>query len=267
MDYEDVIYAEQNGVGLITLNRPEKLNAARTRTVLELIDILDGAEKRDETRALVITGTGRAFCAGADLTAAPNPQDAAWVDAYGYRRIKGRPIGHWGAFASMLGHFPKPVIAAVNGIAAGGGLSIALGSDIRLASTEAKFISVFIRRGLPPDTGTSFHLPRVIGDSRALEMMLTGDEVDAVTAERWGLVNRLYEPAELLPAAIALGERIAHGPSVTLEVTKRLVRDQTHNGLDQQLQNEAWALSIDTEDKQEGRQAFVEHRPPQWKGR
>ncbi len=267
MDYEDVKYEEQNGVGLVTLNRPEKLNAARTRTVFEMLDILEVAGKRDEVRALVFTGSGRGFCAGADLTGAPTPEDAAMAEAVGYRRVRESPIGHWGVFISTLGHFPKPVIAAVNGVAAGGGLSIALAADIRIASTVASFISVFVRRGLTPDTGTSFHLPRIVGDSRALEMMLTGDAVDAATAERWGLVNRLCEPAELVPAAVALAERLAAGPSVVLELTKRLVRDQTHHGLDRQLQNEAWAFAIDTEDKAEGRKAFIERRAPTWKGR
>ncbi len=267
MQYEDLIYEETNGVGLVRLNRPEKLNAARARTVFELIDVIENAARQDSTRVLVVTGTGRGFCAGADLTSPATAEDAALAEAYGYRRTRERPIGHWGVLFGLLGHFPKPMIAAVNGISAGAGLSLALAADIRLASTEASFISIFVRRGLTPDTGTSFHLPRIIGDSRALEMMLTGDPVDAVTAERWGLVNRLHEPAELVPAAMALGARLAAGPSITLELTKRLVRDQTHTGLDQQLQNEAWAIGVETEDKGEGRKSFVERRAPEWKGR
>jgi 2-(1,2-epoxy-1,2-dihydrophenyl)acetyl-CoA isomerase len=267
MEYQDIGYEELGGVALVRLNRPEKLNAARTRTVFELIDALESAERRDAVRALVLTGTGRGFCAGADLTAGRNDDDAALAEAHGYRRVREGAIGHWGVLMSTLGHIPKPSIAAVNGIAAGAGLSLALGCDIRYASTEASFISVFVRRGLTPDTGTSFHLPRVIGDSRALEMMLTGDAVDAATAERWGLVSRLFEPEELLPGAMALGGRIAAGPSVTLELTKRLVRDQTHGGLNQQLQNEAWAIGVGTEDKAEGTRSFVERRVPEWKGR
>lgn len=267
MDYQDVKYEEQNGVALLTLNRPEKLNAARARTVYEMLHVLERADRNDDIRALVITGSGRAFCAGADLTSAPSPEDATLADEFGYRRIRESPISHWGTFISTLGHYRKPVIAAVNGIAAGGGLSISLAADIRIGSTEASFISVFVRRAMTPDTGTSFHLPRIIGDSRALEMMLTGDAIDAVTAERWGLVNRLVEPAELMPSAMALAERLASGPSVVLELTKRLVRDQTHQGLDRQLQSEAWALTVDSEDRAEGRSAFLERRPPAWKGR
>jgi enoyl-CoA hydratase/carnithine racemase len=159
------------------------------------------------------------------------------------------------------------VIAAVNGVAAGAGLSLALATDIRIASTDARFISIFVRRGLTPDTGTSFHLPRLIGDSRALEMMFTGDPVDAATAERWGLVNRVIEPADLMPHVLELAGRIAAGPSITIELTKRLVRDLTHTNVDRQLQNEAWAIGIQTEDKAEGGKAFRERRDPRWTGR
>jgi len=267
LDYEDIIFEARGGVGLVTLNRPEKLNAARARTVFELIDVVERAARSDATRVLLVTGTGRGFCAGADLVTGASPDDAELAETTGYRRVKAGAIGHWGVLFSLLGHFSKPVIAAVNGIAAGGGLSLALAADIRLASAEASFISVFIRRGLTPDTGTSFHLPRIIGDSRALEMMFTGDPIDAATAERWGLVNRVYAADELLPGAIALAERLAAGPSITLELTKRLVRDVTHDGLDRQLQNEAWAMSIQTEDKAEGVRAFGERRAPIWRGR
>lgn len=267
MTYEDIIYELNGGVGLVTLNRPDRLNAARPQTVLELIDIVERAARLDETRVLVLTGAGRAFCAGADLVTRPSPDDAALVEAAGYRRVKEGAIGHWGVLFSLLGHFPKPLIAAVNGIAAGAGLSLSLAADIRLASTEASFISVFVRRGMTPDTGTSFHLPRIIGDSRALEMMFTGDAVDATTAERWGLVNRVYTANELVPAAVALAERLAAGPAIALELAKRLVRDVTNDGLDRQLQNEAWAMSVQTEDKAEGVRAFVERRPPKWTGR
>ena len=267
LEYEDIIFELRGGVGLVTLNRPERLNAARARTVFELIDAVEHAARSDETRVLVVTGAGRGFCAGADLIAGTSPDDAELAETTGYRRVKEGAIGHWGVLFSLLGHFPKPLIAAVNGVAAGGGLSLALAADIRLASTEASFISVFVRRGLTPDTGTSFHLPRIIGDSRALEMMFTGDPVDAATAERWGLVNRVYAADQLVPAAIAFAERLATGPSITLELTKRLVRDLTHDGLGRQLQNEAWAMSIQTEDKGEGVRAFGERRAPQWTGR
>jgi 2-(1,2-epoxy-1,2-dihydrophenyl)acetyl-CoA isomerase len=269
VELQDVRLDERSdGVWVITLNRPERLNAMRQRTVHELLSIIERAARADEAKVLVITGEGRGFSSGADLMGGGSAEEAAeMTEADGYRRMREGPIGHWGVFFSALNHFPKPYIAAVNGVAAGAGLSLALAADIRIASAEARFISVFVRRGLTPDTGTSFHLPRLIGDSRALEMMFTGDAVDAETAERWGLVSRVVAPEELMPATLALGSRIAAGPSVTIELTKRLVRDLSHRDLDRQLQNEAWAIGIQTEDRMEGGKAFRERREPRWTGR
>jgi 2-(1,2-epoxy-1,2-dihydrophenyl)acetyl-CoA isomerase len=269
MTNEDLLLDERpDGIWTVTLNRPERLNAMRARTVHEFIPIVERAATSDEAKVLVITGAGRGFCSGADLLGGDSPEDTAkMTDAGGYRRMREAPIGHWGVFFSALNRFPKPTIAAVNGVAAGAGLSLALTADIRIASTEARFISVFVRRGLTPDTGTSFHLPRLIGDSRALEMMFTGDAVDAETAERWGLVSRVVPPDDLMPAALDLAGRIAAGPSVTIELTKRLVRDLSHRDLDRQLQNEAWAIGVQTEDKGEGGRAFRERREPRWTGR
>jgi 2-(1,2-epoxy-1,2-dihydrophenyl)acetyl-CoA isomerase len=269
VDYQDLIFDPRpDGVWVVTLNRPERLNAMRQQTVHEMLGILERASRVDEARVLVITGTGRGFSTGADLLGGGSPEEAAKLtESDGYRRMREGAIGHWGVFFSTLGHFPKPVIAAVNGISAGAGLSLALAADIRIASTAAQFISVFVRRGLTPDTGTTYHLPRLIGDSRALEMMFTGDAIDAATAERWGLVSRVVQPEELMDAALSLAERIAAGPSVTIELTKRLVRDLTHRDLDRQLQNEAWAIGIQTEDRAEGGKAFRERRDPKWTGR
>jgi 2-(1,2-epoxy-1,2-dihydrophenyl)acetyl-CoA isomerase len=269
VDQQDLTLDERgDGVWTVTLNRPERLNAMRARTVYEFLPILERGAAADDCKVLIITGEGRGFCSGADLLGGDSQEETAkMVEASGYRRSREGAIGHWGVFFSALNHFPKPVIAAVNGVAAGAGLSLALTADIRIASTEARFISVFVRRGLTPDTGTTFHLPRLIGDSRALEMMFTGDAVDAETAERWGLVSRVVPPDDLMPAALDLAGRIATGPSVTIELTKRLVRDLTHEGIDRQLQNEAWAIGVQTEDKAEGGRAFRERRDPRWTGR
>jgi 2-(1,2-epoxy-1,2-dihydrophenyl)acetyl-CoA isomerase len=258
-------------VAIVTLIRPERLNALNPVLVHELLDIVERGARDDEVRVLLVTGAGRAFCAGADLLASAEERDHdIELDARdGYRRMIQGPIGHWGVLYSALGHFPKPYIAAVNGVSAGAGFSLSLAADIRIASTEARFISVFMRRGLVPDTGTSYHLPQLIGRGRAIEMMLTGDEVDAATADKWGLVNRVVEPDELMPEALKLATRLAQGPTVTIEMTKRLVDDLTREGLDRQLQNEAWAgtrLAL-TEDSGEGRKAFLERREPRWTGR
>jgi 2-(1,2-epoxy-1,2-dihydrophenyl)acetyl-CoA isomerase len=269
--YENLLYDLTDGVVLVTLNRPERLNALNPVLVHELLDVVESTERDDAARVLVVTGAGRAFCAGADLaaTAEERELDQELDERDGYRRMLQGPIGHWGVLFSALGHYPKPMIAAVNGVSAGAGFSLALAADMRIASTEARFISVFARRGLVPDTGTSYHLPQLIGRARAIEMMLTGDEVDAETADRWGLVNRVVEPADLLPETLRLAGRLAQGPTVALELTKRLVNDQTRRELDVQLQNEAWAgtrVAL-SQDSGEGRAAFLERRAPNWTGR
>jgi 2-(1,2-epoxy-1,2-dihydrophenyl)acetyl-CoA isomerase len=270
-DFEQLEFELEASVALITLNRPERLNAISPTLVHELLWVVEQTARDDEVRVLVFTGAGRGFCAGADVaaTAEERAADAQLDERDGYRRMLQGPIGHWGVLYSALGHHPKPIIAAVNGVSAGAGFSLALAADIRIASTEARFISVFMRRGIVPDTGTSYHLPQLIGRGRAIEMMLTGDAVDAVTAERWGLVNRVVEPDQLLPEAMTLARRLASGPTVTVELTKRLVSDITRGGLDLQLQNEAWAgtrVAL-SEDRQEGMRAFLESREPRWVGR
>lgn len=271
LDYKNLILTRQDGVVLVTLNRPERLNAISPQLVHELLHVVETTRENDDDHVLVITGAGRGFSAGADLqaTVEERDEDVQLDERDGYRRMLMGPIGHWGVLYSALGHYPKPYIAAVNGVSAGAGLSLSLAADIRIASTEARFISVFMRRGLVPDTGTSYHLTQLIGRARAIEMMLTGDEVDAVTAERWGLVNHLVEPDQLLPEAMKLATRLSKGPTVTVELTKRLVNDLTRDGFDRQLQNEAWAgtrLQY-SEDSGEGRNAFLERRAPVWKGR
>lgn len=267
MDYKNLILEQRDGIVLVTLNRPEKLNALSPVLVYELIDVTERVNRDEETKVLVITGAGRGFCAGADLSVTEDYTE--YRENAGYRWIEEEPIGHWGRLFGQLGSLRKPYIAAVNGIAAGGGLSLALAADIRIASTEAGFCAVFIRRAITADTGASFHLPRLIGPARALEMMLTGDVIYAHDAERWGLANRVVEPAQLMPETLALAERLAKGPSLTIELTKRLVTDQFRLGLMQQLQNEAWAGSVigRSEDTKEGTQAFLEKRAPVWRGR
>lgn len=271
MEYRDLIRVDDDGVCTVTLNRPDRLNAINPNLLHELLHVVESTANDDATKVLVITGTGRGFCAGADLAATAEEREADRLldERDGYRRMVQGPIGHWGVLYSALGQYPKPMIAAVNGVAAGAGLSLALAADIRIASTLARFIAVFVRRGLPPDTGSTYHLTQYLGRARAIEMMLTGDEVNAETALSWGLANRVVEPDALLEEAQILARRLASGPSVMLEITKRIVNDITREGLDRQLQNEAWALTRVqlSEDAGEGRASFLEGRAPRWTGR
>jgi 2-(1,2-epoxy-1,2-dihydrophenyl)acetyl-CoA isomerase len=271
MDYEYLRFELVDGVALVTLNRPERLNALSPGLVHELLDVVETTQHSDDVRVLVLTGEGRGFCAGADVLASAEEREAdkELDERDGYRRMLEGPIGHWGVLYSALARYPKPIIAAVTGVTAGAGLSLATVADIRIASTAARFIAVFIRRGLVPDTGTTWHLPQLIGRGRAIEMMMTGDEIDAATADRWGLVNRVVEPEALMEDAMALAGRLASGPTVAIELTKRLVNDVTREGFDRQLQNEAWAGTrvAGSEDAGEGMRAFAEQREPEWTGR
>ncbi len=270
MTYSDLKYELSNGVALVTLNRPEKMNAMGPRLVHELLDVLESSRHDDAVKAMVITGAGRGFCAGADVSGGADARRLSEKldEADSFRRHKTAPIGHYGVLFSALNDYPKPIVAAVNGAAAGAGMSLALACDIRLASSNARFISAFVHRAISPDTGSTFYLPQMIGKGRALELMYTGEPLSAADAERYGLTNRTLDPESLVEEAIALAEKIARGPSLAIELTKRLVNNQATT-FDMQVEREAWGLSItsDSEDRQEGIDSFLEKRPAQFRGR
>ena len=270
MTYQDLTLETRNQVAIITLNRPEKMNAMGPRLVHELLDALQSTRHDDGVKAMVITGAGRGFCAGADVSGGREAQELSRQldEADSFRRHREAPIGHYGVLFSTLNDYPKPIVAAVNGAAAGAGMSLALACDIRLASTSARFISAFVHRAIVPDTGSTYHLPQMIGKGRALELMYTGEPLSAPDAERYGLINRTLDPETLVDEAIALAERIARGPSLAIELTKRLVNNQA-SSFDMQVEREAWGLSItsNSEDRQEGIDSFLEKRPAQFRGR
>ncbi|MXX48617.1 MAG: hypothetical protein F4Z38_10005 [Chloroflexi bacterium] len=270
MGYEDLTLEIQNHVAIVTLNRPEKMNAMGPRLVFELLDVLESTRHDDEVKSMVITGSGRGLCAGADVTggAAMRKLSDELDEASGYRRHKEAPIGHYGVLFSTLNDYPKPIVAAVNGAAAGAGMSLALACDIRLASTNARFISAFVHRAITPDTGSTYYLPQMLGKGRALELMYTGEPLNASDAERYGLVNRVLDPESLVEESIALAEKIARGPSLAIELTKRLVNNQAST-FDMQVEREAWGLGVtgESEDRQEGIDSFLEKRPAQFRGR
>ncbi|WP_215456244.1 enoyl-CoA hydratase/isomerase family protein [Streptomyces sp. ATCC 21386] len=257
-------HATDNAVSWITLNRPEAMNAITPDQRERLIRLLFDASADPAVRAVVITGTGRGFCAGADLRGSTTdggervPGDVARVIRLGAQRL----------IAAVL-DCEKPVIAAVNGTAAGIGAHLALACDLVLAAEEARFIEVFVRRGLVPDGGGAYLLPRLIGPQRAKELMFFGDALSAADAERLGLVNRVVPAQDLEKTARAWADRLAAGPTRSLAATKHLVNTSLETDRATAFAAEAAAQEINmaTADAQEGVASFVERRTPRFEGR
>lgn len=224
--FETITLAVDRGVALLTLNRPDKLNAYNTTMMRELIAAFDLTDADDAVRAVVVTGAGRAFCAGADLSAGKATFD---YEARGGADREARMVdGQWrdggGQLTLRIFDSLKPVIAAVNGAAVGVGVTMQLAMDIRLASTEARFGFVFARRGLNPEAASSWFLPRLVGLQTALEWCYTGRLVPAEEARERGLVRSLHPPEELLPAALALAQEIADNAApVSVAMTRQLL--------------------------------------------
>jgi len=263
MSYDDItLEKRESGVALLTLNRPQQLNAVRWHSWDEIEDALDKLAQDDRVSVLLITGTGRGFCAGADLAAAEPPSDPKAIS-----RAKRLSIRYGGA-ARILA-WPKPTIAAVNGIAAGAGLSLCLACDIRIAGAAARFSAIWSRRALIGDFGATYFLPRVVGMAKALELMYTGDIIDAQEALRIGLVSRVVDDDELMPQTLALAERLGRGAVLAQELIKRLAYRQWRADLDDQVPLEEFyqrTYCLDSEDAQEGKRAFLEKREAQFKG-
>ncbi|TAK30007.1 MAG: enoyl-CoA hydratase/isomerase family protein [Chloroflexota bacterium] len=264
MEYQELLLKHEGAVAVVTLNRPDVLNALSPRLMLEFVDVLETTAKDNGTRVLVVTGAGRGFCSGADLAALESgglDSDQRWLNL--------EPVSYFGLIAKTLGQYDKPVIAAVNGVAAGAGFAITMGCDIRIASETARFSAIFVKRALAPDTGASYYLPRLVPMSRAAEMLLTGDLIDVQEAERIGLVSRIVPADQLLTSAMDLAGRIAAEAPLAVELAKKAMRRSLSNTLDAQLDYEGWAqgICLNSRDAQEGRRAFLEKRPPQYEGR
>jgi enoyl-CoA hydratase/carnithine racemase len=264
MTYADIRVEKKDGIVLLTLNRPDKLNAVTWNSWWEIIQAVERLGEDDEDKVLVVTGSGRGFCSGTDLAAAAAGTGEPPPGASRSERLRSRFLGGAAVLAC-----PKPSIAAVNGVAAGAGLSLSLACDIRIASQEARFSAIWARRALVPDVGCSYLLPRIVGISKALEMMYTGQMIDAQEALAIGLVSQVVPAEELMPTAMALAERIAKGPPIALELTKRLAYRGWREEMESQTEYEEYLqrLCIESEDVQEGVRSFLEKRDPVFKGR
>ncbi|GAB2936199.1 enoyl-CoA hydratase/isomerase family protein [Streptomyces heilongjiangensis] len=259
-----ILHATDNAVSWITLNRPEAMNALTPDQRDRLVKLLSDASADPAVRAVVITATGRGFCAGADLRGgAARPAERVAGDVARTLRLGAQRL-----VAAVL-DCEKPVLAAVNGTAAGLGAHLALACDLVLAAEEARFIEVFVRRGLVPDGGGAYLLPRLIGPRRTKELMFFGDALSAADAERLGLVNRVVPAADLEKTARAWAERLAAGPTRALALTKHLVNASLDADRATAFAAEAAAQEINmtTADAQEGVASFVERRAPRFEGR
>jgi 2-(1,2-epoxy-1,2-dihydrophenyl)acetyl-CoA isomerase len=262
--YEQISVEREGDVATVTLTRPDKLNALTAVMSDELMGAFAGFRDDPGVRAVVVTGAGRGFCAGQDLT--------EFESAYrsGERPdIEEHLARSYHRLIPLMVTTRQPVIAAVNGVAAGAGLSLAAACDIRIASEEARFTQAFVKIGLVPDSGGTWLLPRVVGPAKALELSITGEVVDAAEALRIGLVNRVI-PAPLFAAEVSeYAARLASLPTAAIAATKELLRDSVGSNLEQALAREARAQTRmgQTEDHLEGVEAFAEKRPPRFRGR
>ena len=263
---ETIIYERRGPVAVLTLNKPDRLNALGAAMRAEVEAVLEAALADDAVRALVLTGAGRGFCSGADLTGAavmaerpPEPKDQAErLDEMGW-------VGRW---ATMWARFDKPVVGAINGVAAGAGASLAMACDLRIASEAASFALAFGRVGLVPDSGATWFLPRLVGEAKAAEIALLGDPVPAAEALGLGLVGSVVPAEGLATAARSVAARLAAGAPKAIALTKRALATSWDRDLESALAYEAHLQDMAgrTADHAEGMAAFLEKRPPRFSG-
>jgi enoyl-CoA hydratase/carnithine racemase len=260
--YEHILVSEAEGIATITLNRPEKLNAFIGHMRRDLADALEHAGSNRAIRVVIITGAGRAFCAGGDVAFMAELMERRDTDEF--ERILGAGRRVIGAIRSMT----KPVIAAVNGPAVGAGFNLALACDLRIASTNATFSQSFAKIGMHPDWGGTYFLPRLVTPNKACELFFLGDTIDATEALRLNIVNRVVAPEELETATLELAQRLRAAPPIALAAAKQAIYESGGADLDEMLrfETEAQVRCFESDDGHEGVRAFFEKREPRFTG-
>lgn len=261
---EDLVFTTAGRIATIRLNRPAKSNAFTREMIDDWHRALVECRDNDEINVVVLTGTGsKAFCAGGDVGRMRDPADLTPLGR------KQKLFDHIHRIPLVLEDMDKPFIVAVNGAATGAGMDMALMGDIRFAAESARFGETYVKLGLVPGDGGAYFLPRLVGIPKALELMWTGDLIDAQEALRLGIVNRVLPDEELMPATYAFAERLAHGPTLAIRMTKRAIyqsaRQDLRSALD--LISSHMGVITTTEDHQEAVKAFAEKRRPEFKGR
>jgi len=257
--YDTITIEKRGAVAVLTINRPDKLNALNKQVHTESVAALDELRNDTSIRVLVITGSGeKSFVAGADISEFEGQTPVTQRDQFNERTL-----------FNTIDSFPKPVIAMVNGFCLGGGNELAMACDIRMASENARFSQPEINLGIMCGGGGTQRLPRLIGEGRAMELALTGDMIDAATAERFGLVNHVFPSDQLEAETMKLAEKIAEKAPIALQLSKEAVKFASRSNMDEGLRREVdlFAICFSTEDKKEGVAAFLEKRKPEFKGR
>jgi enoyl-CoA hydratase/carnithine racemase len=260
--YEHILVSEAEGIATITLNRPDKLNAFIGHMRRDLAEALEHAGSDRNVRVVIITGAGRAFCAGGDIAFMAALMERR--DSDEFERILGAGRRVIGAIRSMT----KPVIAAVNGPAAGAGFNLALACDLRIASSNATFSQSFVKVGLHPDWGGTYFLPRLVSSNKACELFFLGDTIDAAEAARLNIINQVVAPEELETVTLQLAERLRAAPPIAIAAAKQAVYMSGSGDLEEMLryETEAQLRCFESEDGHEGVRAFFEKRDPRFTG-
>jgi len=259
MNYETILIEKRESIAVLTINRPDKLNSLNSKVHREGVAALDELRADDSVRVLVITGAGeKSFIAGADIG-----------EFAGKTSVSERSIFQGRSLFNSLDTFPKPVIAMINGFCLGGGCELALACDLRIAGEKARFGQPEINLGIIPGGGGTQRLTRLIGEGKSMEMILTGDMIDAQTALRLGLVNEVFSSDELQEKTFALANKIAEKSPIALQMAKEAVKLAARSNLDEGLRREIdlFTICFSTEDKEEGVAAFLEKRKPNFKGK